>query len=179
MCGGPGDRGGDCADCVGSHDRLGHQERLAGIRGRFARSIEACMAVSDAVRRTLVAQGYPAEQIDVVRQAMPAAEHVWDALGRDRAPGRGDGPLTVAFFGSAYWHKGPQLLVEAAQRADCDVRVKIHGEVPAAFARKLQALDRRGALELQRPLRPRRAARRCSPTSTPRRCRRCGGTARR
>ncbi len=148
MCGGPGDRGGDCASCVDSHDRLGHQERLSGIRGRFARSIEACMAVSDAVRRTLIAQGYPAEQIDVVRQAMPAAELIWNALGRERAPGRTGGPLTVAFFGSAYWHKGPQLLVEAAQRADCDVRVKIHGEVPTAFARKLEALDGRGALEL-------------------------------
>ena len=100
------------------------------------------------MRRTLIDQGYPAEQIDVVRQAMPAAEQVWDALGRDRAPGRAGGPLTVAFFGSAYSHKGPQLLVEAAQRADCDVRVQIHGEVPAAFARSCEALDARGAVEL-------------------------------
>jgi glycosyltransferase involved in cell wall biosynthesis len=148
MCAGPGDRGGDCAACVGSHDRVGHQERLAGIRGRFARSITACLAVSDGVRRTLIAQGYPADQIDVVRQAMPAAEHVWETLGRDRRPGRVGGSLTVAFFGSAYWHKGPQLLVEAAQQADCDLRVKIHGEVPAAFARKLESLDRRGLVEL-------------------------------
>ncbi|HMI72455.1 MAG TPA: glycosyltransferase, partial [Solirubrobacteraceae bacterium] len=103
ICGGPGDRGGDCASCVGApHDRPGHQERLAGIRDRFSRGIEVCLAVSDAMRATLTGQGYPREMLDVVRQAVPAADETWALLGRERAPGRVSDALTVAFFGSAY-----------------------------------------------------------------------------
>lgn len=148
MCAGPGDRGGDCASCVGSHDRDGHRRRLAEIRARAERSLVACLAVSDAVRDTLIASGYPPELIDVVRQAMPHESEIWNQVGRKRAPGRAGRRLTVAFLGSAYPHKGPQLLVEAAQRASAELRVLIHGEVPERFAAQLRALDRRGVVEL-------------------------------
>ena len=100
------------------------------------------------MRRTLIGLGFPAEMLDVVHQAMPEDQAIWDAVGRDRRPGRGSGPLTVGFVGSAYPHKGPQLLVEAAQLVDCDLRVRIHGEVPRTFAERLQALDQRGVVEL-------------------------------
>jgi glycosyltransferase involved in cell wall biosynthesis len=149
ICGGPGDRGGDCAACVGApHDRPGHQERLAAIRDRFVRGVDVCLAVSGAMRATLAGQGYPREMIDVVRQAVPAADETWERLGRDRAPGRVGERLTVAFFGSAYPHKGPQLLVEAAQRTDAELRVLVHGEVPERFAERLRAADTRGVVEL-------------------------------
>jgi glycosyltransferase involved in cell wall biosynthesis len=149
ICCGPGDHGGDCASCVGApHDRPGHQERLAGIRDRFSRGIDVCLAVSDAMRATLAGQGYPREMLDVVRQAVPAADETWELLGRDRKPGRTSDRLTVAFFGSAYPHKGPQLLVEAAQRTDAELRVLIHGEVPERFAQRLLAADARGVVEL-------------------------------
>jgi glycosyltransferase involved in cell wall biosynthesis len=149
LCGGPGDRGADCATCVGTADRHGYQTRLSEIRARFSRGMTTCLAVSDAVKRTLVGAGYPEDMIDVVRQAMPAAEAVWERLGRDRVPGRVGGPLTVGFFGSAYPHKGPQLLVEAAQRASADVRVIIFGEVPDRFAERLRRMDRRGVVEVR------------------------------
>jgi glycosyltransferase involved in cell wall biosynthesis len=149
ICGGPGDHGGDCASCVGApHDRPGHQQRLAGIRDRFSRGIDVCLAVSDAMRATLAGQGYPREMLDVVRQAVPAADETWALLGRDRKPGRVGDRLTVAFFGSAYAHKGPQLLVEAAQRAEHELRVLVHGEVPDRFADRLRAADARGVVEL-------------------------------
>jgi glycosyltransferase involved in cell wall biosynthesis len=149
ICGGPGDNGADCASCVGApHDRPGHQDRLAGIRERFTRGVSVCLAVSDAMRSTLAGQDYPRAMIDVVRQAVPAADETWEALGRDREPGRVGEPLTVAFFGSAYPHKGPQLLVEAAQRAEHDLRVLVHGEVPERFAQRLLAADKRGVVEL-------------------------------
>jgi glycosyltransferase involved in cell wall biosynthesis/GT2 family glycosyltransferase len=149
ICGGPGDRGADCASCVGSpHDRPGHQERLAGIRDRFTRGVSVCLAVSDAMRATLAAQDYPREMIDVVRQAVPAADETWERLGRDRRPGRTGERLTVAFFGSALPHKGPQLLVEAAQRSEQDLRVLVHGEVDERFAARLRAADARGVVEL-------------------------------
>ena len=149
ICGGPGDRGRDCASCVGApHDTAGHQQRLEGIRDRFTRGISVCLAVSDAMRRTLTGQDYPAEMIDVVQQAVPAADEVWERLGRDRRPGRSGERLTVAFFGSAYPHKGPQLLIEAAQRTGRELRVLIHGEVDERFARQLRAADTRGVVEL-------------------------------
>jgi glycosyltransferase involved in cell wall biosynthesis len=151
LCAGPGNRGADCAACVGSSDRHGYELRLSEIRSRFSRGMTACLAVSDAVKRTLVSAGYPEDMIDVVRQAMPAAEAVWERLGRDRVSGRvvPGGPLTVGFFGSAYPHKGPQLLVEAAQRTEADVKVIIFGEVPDRFAERLRRMDGRGVVEVR------------------------------
>ena len=148
LCSGPGERGAKCAACVGSPDRTGYQLRLSEIRSRFTRGMTRCLAVSDAVKRTLLACGYPDEMIDVVRQAMPAAEDIWERLGRDRVPGRTDGPLTLGFFGSAYPHKGPQLLVRAAQLIPADVRVRIYGDAPRDFDKMLRNEDRRGVVEI-------------------------------
>ena len=53
-----------------------------------SRAVTAILAPSESVRRTLAGAGYPEAAIDVLPQAMPAAEAVWDALGRDRAAGR-------------------------------------------------------------------------------------------
>lgn len=150
ICAGPGD-GRRCATCTGGRSPEAYARRLAEIRARVSRGVTGVLAVSHAVRRTLVNAGYPAEQVGVVRQGMPHDMEIWERLGRDRAPGRRDpgGPLRVAFLGSAYPHKGPQLLVEAAQRTRADVRVEIHGEVPDVFAPRLRALDARGVCELR------------------------------
>jgi glycosyltransferase involved in cell wall biosynthesis len=148
ICAGPGD-GARCAACVQSPEPEAHRLRLEGIRERVSRGVSAGLAVSHAVRRTLIGAGYPAEMIDVVRQGMPHDSELWERLGRDRQPGRAKGErLTVGFLGSAYPHKGPQLLVEAAQRCSAELRVEIHGEVPDAFAGQLRAADRRGVVEL-------------------------------
>ncbi|MFZ1993519.1 MAG: glycosyltransferase, partial [Solirubrobacteraceae bacterium] len=147
ICAGPGD-GSGCAACVGSADVAGYQRRLAEIRSRAERGLTAILSVSDAVRRTLVNAGYPAHLIDTVRQAMPHDAEIWEQVGRDRRPGRVAQDLTVAFLGSAYPHKGPQLLVEAAQRTQARLNIKILGEVPGRFAEQLRALDRRGNVEL-------------------------------
>ncbi len=80
--------------------------------------------------------------IDVVHQAMPEDDAIWEALGRDREPGRVGAELIVGFFGSAYPHKGPSLLVDAAQRTEARIRVRIHGEVPEAFAAELRPATR-------------------------------------
>ncbi|MDX6520146.1 MAG: hypothetical protein QOF08_751 [Gaiellales bacterium] len=146
LCNGPGDRGAACAACVGSPDRRGYQERLAEVRTRFARGIDTCLAVSEAMKRTLVTNGYPAEMIDVVQQAMPQEEAIWQQLGAAREPGRAGEALTVGFFGSAYPHKGPSLLIEAAQRCRAEIRVEIHGDAQPQFAEHLRALDRRGVV---------------------------------
>jgi glycosyltransferase involved in cell wall biosynthesis len=147
ICAGPGD-GGACADCVQSSETEAHRLRLQGIRARVSRSVTACLTVSEAVRRTLIAADYPAEMLDVVRQGMPHDGEIWERLGRDRTPGRAGEQLTVAFLGSAYPHKGPQLLVQAAQHTRTPLRIQIHGEIPDAFAQQLRALDQRGVVEL-------------------------------
>jgi glycosyltransferase involved in cell wall biosynthesis len=148
LCDGPGDGGRSCANCVGSRDAAGYAERRDELRERFSLRVDRVLAVSEAMRRTLQGLGFPAEMIDVVQQAMPEDGAIWDALGRERVPGRAGEVLTVGFVGSAYPHKGPQLLVEAAQLAACEIRVRIHGEVPRAFAEQLQSIDRRGVVEL-------------------------------
>ena len=151
ICAGPGD-GRRCATCTGGADPAAYARRLAEIRARVSRGVTGVLAVSEAVRRTLLGAGYPAEMVEVVRQGMPVDTELWERLGRDRPAGRvagPDGPLTVAFLGSAYPHKGPQLLVEAAQRVQAPLRVLIHGEVPDAFAPTLRALDARGLCSLE------------------------------
>ena len=147
ICAGPGD-GSRCAACVGSSDVTGYQRRLVEIRSRAERGLTTILSVSDAVRRTLINAGYPADLIDTVRQAMPHDAEIWEQVGRDRRPGRVGKDLTVAFLGSAYPHKGPQLLIEAAQRTQARLNIKILGEAPDRFAEQLKALDRRGNVEL-------------------------------
>lgn len=148
LCDGP-QGGSACASCAGSHDREGYEERFSAIRERFGRSVQACMTVSHAVRRTLTAQGYDPQQLDVVRQCVPAQDEAWERVGRDRVPGRVDpGRLVVAFAGSVYPHKGAQLLAEAAQRCEHEVLVRIHGEIPDAMRERIAAIDRRGVVEL-------------------------------
>jgi glycosyltransferase involved in cell wall biosynthesis len=152
LCAGPG-RGGDCASCVGSADATGYETRLRELRARVSRSVSALIAPSETVRRTLISTGYPAEAVDVLPQVMPAAQRIWDELGRDRAPGRvagAAGPLTVGFFGSVYPIKGVQLLAQAALLTTADIRVHIHGEIgEKRFARHLEQIDRRGVVEVR------------------------------
>ena len=147
VCPGPGD-GSRCATCVDSSDVGGHAMRLAEIRARAHCTLHSIQAVSAAVRRTLLASGYDPRLVDVVRQAMPEETEIWNRVGRDRPVGRTGERLTVGFLGSAFPHKGPQLLVDAAQRTQAELRVLIHGEVPPAFAKSLAELDRRGVVEL-------------------------------
>lgn len=147
ICPGPAD-GARCAACTGNQDEAGYRERLQAVRGRAESGLTRILAVSDAVRRALVGAGYQPEMIDVVRQAMPHEQTIWETVGRHRTGRRLGERLTVAFVGSASPHKGPQLLVEAAQRTKEPVRVRIIGEVPAQFAEELLSLDARGIVEL-------------------------------
>jgi glycosyltransferase involved in cell wall biosynthesis len=147
ICEGPGD-GGRCAACVGSADVRGHERRLAEIRARAHSGFSRILAVSDAVRYALIGSGYDPELIDVVRQAMPHEGEIWTEVGRDRVPGRLRERLTVAFLGSAYPHKGPQLLVQAAQLTGAALDVRIIGEISPEFSATLRALDHRGIVKL-------------------------------
>jgi glycosyltransferase involved in cell wall biosynthesis len=147
ICNGPGD-GGRCAACTGSQDMHSHKRRLAEIRARAHSGLTRILAVSDAVRHALLGSGYDPTLIEVVRQAMPHEGEIWSRTGHQRQPGRLRDRLTVAFLGSAYPHKGPQLLVDAAQRTSAELDVRIIGEISPEFAARLHALDRRGVVQL-------------------------------
>jgi glycosyltransferase involved in cell wall biosynthesis len=147
LCAGP--RGGkDCASCVGSIDATGYQRRLEEIRSMFSVGIDVALAPSEAVKRALVANGYPTEMIDVVPQTMPGSDLVWERLGRTRAPEPPGSPLRVGFFGSVLPHKGAHLLVDAAQRVSAPITVHMHGDVTPAFAQALERLDLRGVVQM-------------------------------
>lgn len=148
MCTGPGVDGQLCAACNGVDEAAKYAARLDGIRERIESSCDAVLAISDAVRRTFTAQGYDPDAVDVVAQSSPSVEEIWQQVGRDRRPGPiGDDALVVGFIGSALAHKGPQLLVEAAQRTSAAVRVRIHGEIDPEMRSRLEQADRRGVLE--------------------------------
>ncbi|HLI60162.1 MAG TPA: glycosyltransferase [Solirubrobacteraceae bacterium] len=148
ICAGPGD-GSRCAECVGSYDPAAHARRLASIRSRAERGLTRILAVSEAVKRALVGAGYDADGIDVVRQAMPHDAEIWEQVGRERPRGRVGERLAVGFLGSALPHKGPQLLVQAAQLMRAEVDVRVFGEIPPGFARTLERIDRRGRVSLE------------------------------
>ena len=149
LCQGPGDRGGDCAACVGSLDAEGYRRRLERDprplhprRGRLPGGVGG--DAGHARGRRLSGRGDRRRPARPCPRTMPSGRR----LGRDRRPGRVGPELVVGFFGSALPQKGPSLLIDAAQRTEATIRVRIHGEVPEAFAAELRARDTRGVVEI-------------------------------
>ena len=133
ICAGPGD-GRRCATCTGG--ATPRTSTRAGSRRSArasSRGVTGVLAVSEAVRRTLLGAGYPAELVEVVRQGMPHDRRdVGAARPRSRAGPRGRP-------GRAADGRVPRLRVPAQGAAAAGrggaagagaVRVLIHGEVP-------------------------------------------------
>ena len=149
LCQGPGDRGGDCAACVGSLDADGlppPPERdprpLHPRRGRLPGRVGG-----DAGARSSAPAIRPRRSTSSPRRCprtMPSGRRSAATAGRAASGAE----LVVGFFGSALPQKGPSLLVDAAQRTEATIRVRIHGEVPEAFAAELRARDTRGVVEI-------------------------------
>ncbi len=148
LCSGPGD-GSRCAACTGSQTPELNAQRLAALRSRVGAGVTRVLAISESVRQTLIAAGYQPDAIDVVPQSMPHEHEIWQETGNGRVPGRRGERLTVGFVGYAYANKGPQLLVEAAQRTRARVDVHLIGQVPASLAARLRAMDHRGVVDFK------------------------------
>ena len=171
-----------CATCVGcARRRRPTSSAWPRSASAFSRGVTAILAVSDAVRRTLIGAGYPAEMIDVVRQAMPPrTPRSGSASAATARRAASASALTVGFLGSAYPHKGPQLLVEAAQLTPARA-ARARSTARSASASPAPARARstaRGVVELGGAFSP-PSCPSCWPASTSPCCRRCGGTARR
>ena len=158
LCAGPGDARRDCATCVGAPD-AGRAIRTAwrGIRERVPRGVTACLAV---VRRRAPHADRPGLPGRAARRRPPGGARRGRGAGSASAatarPAAPASALTVGFFGSAYAHKGAQLLVQAAQLVDATLRVRdprrgAASASPSACA----ALDPRGVVELHGAFRPR------------------------
>jgi glycosyltransferase involved in cell wall biosynthesis len=147
ICAGPGE-GTRCSACVGGPEE-DHTVRFATLRALLSSAVGVILAPSPSLRRTLIAAGYRPEQIDLLPPALPHLERLWRRLGRPRRrrplP---RGPLRVGFLGSVLPHKGPQLLVEAAQLLEQPIAVELHGEVPDRFGQRLLDLDKKEVVEL-------------------------------
>ncbi len=98
-------------------------------------------------------------------------QEIWEQVGRDRAPGRVGDELTVGFLGSAYPHKGPQLLVRgraahalAVARADPRRGARPHSpqQLQRAGPARRGRAERRVRAERDRPRCSRRRRRRAA-----------------
>ena len=86
---------------------------------------------------------------------MPHETEIWEQVGARAPAGRAGERLTVAFLGSAYPHKGPQLLVAGgAAHPGRGAASRSSARCPTRFAAQLRALDRRGVVEVAGPSRP-------------------------
>jgi glycosyltransferase involved in cell wall biosynthesis len=149
LCSGPADEGRACAACVGTPGLAAdYALRRTGVADAFSAGVETCLAVSETVARVLVGAGFARDQVQVLPQAMPEPELIWAQVGRGRRPGRRGEDLVIGFVGSAYAHKGPQVLVAAAQRLPEGVRVVIHGDFRAGAERRLRAGDGKNRVEI-------------------------------
>ena len=148
LCDGPGADGANCAPCTGSRDAAGYAARRVEMVERVLGRVGQVQAVSAFVADMLVDGGLPREMVTVLPLGAPSAAAIWEAVGRSRGPHGRRRPLTVGFVGAGAPHKGPQLLVEAAQRTAARFDVHLHGEVPAAIRPPRFARSTAGRVEL-------------------------------
>ena len=103
-------------------DAAAIEQRLAAARTAFA-ACDLVVAPSPALAREFAALGFPTDRLVVSDYGFPAM-----ATGPG-AP-RPGGPLRVGFVGTVVWHKGPDLLVEAARGLPPDrVAIQIYGDL--------------------------------------------------
>ena len=103
-------------------DAAAIERRLAAARQAFA-ACDLVVAPSAALAGEFAALGFPADRLVVSDYGFPPM-----ATGA-AAPVR-DGPLRVGFVGTVVWHKGPDLLVEAARSLPADrVAIQIYGDL--------------------------------------------------
>lgn len=117
----------------------------ADIAGRLdaARRAFGCFDLAVAPSPSLGAEyarlGFPADRIVVSDYGFPPLQGAPPAPAAERPSG---GPLRVGFVGTLVWHKGPDLLIEAARRLPAGaVDVRIFGDTAVFpdYARTLEA----------------------------------------
>lgn len=150
LCEGPGD-GVQCATCVGRPaNPEGYVARRKLVREIFNESGLICLAVSQAVRDVLLANGFAPDRIKVLYQGHTQADRLWAELGATRQPAVPAAEIVFSFIGSALPQKGAHLLVQAAQQLKGRFQVRIYGDIgPENYKRDLQALDKAGAVQFR------------------------------
>ena len=148
LCDGPGDAGRACATCVGSRDAAGYAERRSELRERFS------------LRRRPHPRGVGGDAAHAGRARLPGGdarrrppgdaedEAIWEAVGRDRRPGRGAVRSRSASSARRYPHKGPSCSSRRRSAPTATCACASTARSPRTFAERLRALDQRGVVEL-------------------------------
>lgn len=128
---------------VGTRHRLG-PVGLAPLKRPFLGRFAAMTAVSDAVRRVLVAGALlPTERVVTVPNGLAVPDRPADRAAARAALGLGHGDTVVGFVGRLSDDKGPALLLEAAARLRPSVPglriVLLGGDVAGPTGLRLQA----------------------------------------
>lgn len=106
-------------------------QRYALFRARLMRGGDLFLAVSDAIRRAAIAQGFPEERT--------VTHHIGVDLGRFRLGAESE-PGLILHVGRLVGKKGTALLIDAAERLRSGARIVIIGDGPLR-----RALERRAA----------------------------------
>ncbi len=153
LCDGPTTDGRACASCLGGE--VGAPARAARIEaGRLCLRLgfDRILCVSSRVREIYARGGADPRALTVLHQEPPLVEecHTRAALGR-RVPSSFSEPrpLRVGYIGSLLPHKGVHVLVEAAQRVEGPLEIRIAGEGPEMYRRRLEALDGKGRVRFE------------------------------
>lgn len=157
LCNGPSEDGSSCARCMGRSDLAeAYARRTARGRAVFSRLIDRHLAVSTRVRELFLLNGHDGSRIHVLHQQPDRVDALWRQVGCARIDGEPrNGPLRVGFIGSLMPHKGPHLLVDAAQafRPE-EIEVHLFGGGPDRYVDLLRTMDVQGNVRFHGPYRP-------------------------
>ena len=120
---------------AGDIDADAIERRMAAARRAFA-NFDVAVAPSASLAREYAALGFPAGQVIV-------SDYGFAPLARPRRTPDPDGRLRIGFVGTLVWHKGADVLIEAAARLPGDrVDIRIFGD-PGVFPEYAAALQHR------------------------------------
>ena len=111
------------------------ERRLAAARVAFA-DFDVAVAPSASLAREYATLGFPMEHVVV-------SDYGFAPLARSSRAADPDGRLRIGFVGTLVWHKGPDVLIDAARRLPSDrVEVRIFGDL-GVFPEYASALEQR------------------------------------
>lgn len=141
LCQGVNPSGSNCLACTRAprpgQDYVARRDQL---RARYQAQVGPCLASSECVRDLLLANGYAAEQVEILKFANQRAAKIWSEVGATRRPGVNP-TVHIGFTGSVIPIKGVHVLVAAAQLLRGDFKITIYGEAAPEYQRELERLD--------------------------------------
>lgn len=115
-------------------------ERRNRLREKARRDLTRIWVSAPQIHQILVQQGYPCEQIEVLKLGNPRANQLWQAVGQRRMLFHG-ATVRFGFIGSLLPIKGLHILIQAVQYLQGDFEVHVYGEIHPEQLPRFQTLD--------------------------------------